>query len=367
MRLRPKRIYSRIRRRTNGLHKGVEVIPLMVLALLFLTLSLSGYRYLLTEGGFDHSLAKSLLHFGMPSTGLVAEQAEGQLGLGSFVHWLTNYDLRDPLGFMETVLHRAAPGFVQFQTWEERPFVFIQELSFAPDPVRPFVEPDQKPGSDLRSDPRSNLRSVLIYHTHSSEMYLGRAVNAAQSSQGHYPFRNLADPTITGVMAVGRHLSNALNSLGVKTVHDTHIHTFPNINNSYANSEKTVREILSKQKDFDIVIDLHRDAGVPNPTISVDGRQVGRMVLVVGTAEKIPLAHPNFQDNLAFAYKIKRVCDEMYPGLMRPVQVQKEARYNQHLHPQSLIVELGSVENTLEEALLAAELLASVLARVFTP
>jgi stage II sporulation protein P len=52
----------------------------------------------------------------------------------------------------------------------------------------------------------------------------------------------------------------------------------------------------------------------------------------------------------------------MYPGLMRPTQVRRDARYNQHLHPNSLLIEIGSVENTLEEALLAAELLANVLA-----
>jgi stage II sporulation protein P len=87
-------------------------------------------------------------------------------------------------------------------------------------------------------------------------------------------------------------------------------------------------------------------------------------VLVVGTAENIPLSHPDFQKNLDLAYRIKSVCDQMYPELMRPVQVHKEARYNQHLHPASLIVEVGSVETTLEEALLAAELFASVLVKV---
>jgi stage II sporulation protein P len=174
----------------------------------------------------------------------------------------------------------------------------------------------------------------------------------------------MADPTITGVMAVGRHLSNALTSLGIQTIHESRIHTLPTINSAYMNSEKTVREVLGKQRPFDMVIDLHRDAGVPNPTVVINGREVARIVLVVGTAENIPLSHTNYQQNLDFAYKIKSVCDAMYPGLMRPVQVHREARYNQHLHSASLIVELGSVETTLDEALLAAELLASVLVEV---
>lgn len=95
----------------------------------------------------------------------------------------------------------------------------------------------------------------------------------------------------------------------------------------------------------------------------INGREVARIAIVVGTAQNIPLQHPNYQENLALAYRIKALGDALYPGLMRPVQVHKEARYNQHLHPGSLIFEVGSVENTLEEALLAAELLASVLVR----
>lgn len=102
---------------------------------------------------------------------------------------------------------------------------------------------------------------------------------------------------------------------------------------------------------------------MPSPTILINGREVARIAIVVGYGPEHPLQHPNYQENLALAYRIKALGDALYPGLMRPVQVHKEARYNQHLHPGSLIFEVGSVENTLEEALLAAELLASVLVR----
>ena len=364
MRFRLRRVYSRIRRRTKTLNQGFQVIPLMVLALLLLSLSLSGYYLLFKESGFDHSLAKRLLDQGMPTTArsVVAETTSERFDLASFLHWLTSFNVQDPLSLIVATLPVAPHGVVDMRMWEERPFVFIQELSFAPDPVRPPAAPDI-PRDEPIEVPLTGSR-VLIYHTHTSENYLGRAIASGQSTQAHYQFRNMADPTITGVMAVGRHLSNALASLGVQTVHESRIHTLPTINSSYSNSEKTVRELLAKQKDFDMVIDLHRDAGVPNPTVVINGREVARVVLVVGTAQNIPLTHPNFQKNLDFAYKIKSVCDAMYPGLMRPVQVHKEARYNQHLHPASVIVELGSVENTLEEALLAAELLASVLVKV---
>ena len=363
MRVRLRRTYSRIRRRTKKLGHGLQVVPLMILALLILSLSLSGYYFLFNESAIDHSLARSLLDQGMPATARGLDQAgSGQFDLGSFLYWLTNYDLKDPVSLVADALPLSPPVLVDVRMWEERPFVFIQELTFAPDPERPPSIQPSTPGQRVETLP--SAPQVLIYHSHSSEMYLGRAIPSSLSVQAHYQFRNSADPTITGVMAVGRHLSNALASLGIQALHESRIHTLPSINQSYSNSEKTVRDILSKQKGLDMVIDLHRDAGVPNSRVVINGQDVARIVLVVGTAENIPLAHPNFQSNLDLAYRIKSVCDQMYPDLMRPVQVHKEARYNQHLHPGSLIVEVGSVETTLEEALLAAELFASVLAKV---
>lgn len=359
MRLRLRRLYKKIRRRTIALGQELHIIPLMVLALLFLSLSLGGYYFLLRDRGFDYSLARTVLHLGLPSSQDVQAE-ENRLNFSTFIYWLTSFDLRDPLYLVQAALPFSSEAAVHLRVWEDRPFVFIQELSFAPDPVRPKQEP--VPELVERLDAAKQVRKVLIYHTHTSEMYLGRAPKEGQGS--HYQFRSAADPTITGVMAVGRHLSNALASLGWQVVHETRIHTLPSINNSYSNSERTVREILNRQKDFDLVIDLHRDAGVPNPTVTINGREVAKIAIVVGTAENIPLQHPNFRENLELAYQIKNACDSLYPGLMRPVQVHKEARYNQHLHPASLIFEIGSVENTLEEALLAAELLANVLVRI---
>lgn len=361
MRLRLRQVYRRIRRRTSALGQEVHLIPLMLLALLFLSLSLTGYHLLARNSGFDHTLARSLLNMGLPGLGRAQPGYHG-LDLNLFLVWLTNYDLRDPLHMLESSLPVTPQVVVHMRAWEDRPFVFVQELSFAPDPVRPQTSrPDERAerGEGVTAAPK-----VLIYHSHTSEMYLGRALQGSQEASAHYTFRSLADPTITGVMAVGHHLASALSSLGLHAVHETRIHTLPSINNSYSNSERTVREVLSKHKDFDLVIDLHRDAGVPSPTIKINGRDVARIAIVVGTAENIPLSHPSYQQNLELAYQIKNACDALYPGLMRPVQVHKDARYNQHLHPASLIFEVGSVENTLEEALLAAELLASVLARL---
>jgi len=50
-----------------------------------------------------------------------------------------------------------------------------------------------------------------------------------------------------------------------------------------------------------------------------------------------------------------------HPTLMRPVSLVKE-RYNQHLTPGSVILEVGSSGNTLQEALAAIRLFADAAA-----
>ena len=359
MRLRLRRWSVRLRRRLRPLRKPVSVgIPVLVLGLLFAALVFIAFSFFLSDTIFDHSLARTLLRWGMPHSSEFEDYNGRKLELRSLVYFLTSYDLGDPLSLLEATLPFSVRPSQRQQAWEERPFVFIQELTFAPDPVRPDNSAVERNTSFHSPTPR-----VLIYHTHTSEMYLGRNVPVGVSQAAHYTFRTHSDPTITGVLEVGRHLANALTRLGIATIHETKIHTLPTLDYAYANSEKTVREILTKLPSIDMVLDVHRDANVPEPVVQINGRNVAKVLLVVGTAEAIPLSHPDYEANLAFARKLKEISDRLYPGLMRPIQVRKDARFNQHLHPNSVIIELGSVENTLEEALLSAELLAKILAQ----
>ena len=57
------------------------------------------------------------------------------------------------------------------------------------------------------------------------------------------------------------------------------------------------------------------------------------------------------------------MADEEYPGFCRYVDLRKE-RFNQHVAPGAIIVEMGATGNTMEEALAAAELFANVLEKV---
>jgi stage II sporulation protein P len=189
---------------------------------------------------------------------------------------------------------------------------------------------------------------VGIYCTHSAETYT--------------PFAS--QPKVTGsrggVYVAASVIADSLAQKGIGTVVDDTIHDYPDWSSSYANSKTTASRLLAENPELKVLIDLHRDAGVPkeNSTCTINGKQSARIMLVVGSNTR--QEHPNWQQNKAFAEKIGAKMEEMYPGLLRTVKVQ-DGRYNQHLATNAILVEMGATENTIEEVEYASELLAEVL------
>lgn len=77
---------------------------------------------------------------------------------------------------------------------------------------------------------------------------------------------------------------------------------------------------------------------------------------------KMPQVDMSF-DNLAFSFQLQLMANEYYPGLARRIYL-KGYRYNMHLCPKSLLVEVGAQTNTKEEAYNAMEPLADILDKV---
>lgn len=343
-----------------GRRYSYQILLLVVVLIACISMGFAGYNIFFGSQGISHSLAHQLLSQGLPF--LNGEQA-GHPGwnytLRSFFYSLTNFDLGNPRTVIDGSLSILA-SIKRHQGWSERAFVFIPELELESEQNQTHPKEQIVVEPVIEIEKQEFLPRVLIYHTHTSEMYLGAQASKSLHNS-HYVFSSNHDSAITGVMEVGHHLENALNRMGISTIQDTTIHDFPSLAYSYTNSEKTVREILNRHSSIEFVFDIHRDADVPEPIVMINGRRVARLLLVLGTAQDIPLAHPNWQQNLSFAQELQRIAEEMYPGLMRPMQVRRDARYNQHLHTNAVVLEVGSVENTLEEALLAVELFANVL------
>jgi stage II sporulation protein P len=72
------------------------------------------------------------------------------------------------------------------------------------------------------------------------------------------------------------------------------------------------------------------------------------------------LDNPNQQDNLAFSLQLQLKSLEKYPGLFYKNYL-KSYRFNLHLRPKSILMELGTYKNTLGSAKNAMEPFAEIL------
>jgi stage II sporulation protein P len=191
---------------------------------------------------------------------------------------------------------------------------------------------------------------LFIYTTHNAESYLP-----------DYGVARVSPGTSGGVTRAAAALASALEREGVRVVLSPAIHDYPELTGAYARSEVTVKAALAAYPNLAAVIDVHRDAGDRPVTATIEGREVAQVLLVVGS--NLRLSHPTWEENLAFARRVETRMEQLYPGLCRGVRVQS-GRYNQHLHPQALLVEIGNQHNTLEQVEAAAGLLARVLKEV---
>lgn len=180
------------------------------------------------------------------------------------------------------------------------------------------------------SIPKSGPK-VILYHTHTHEGYLG-------SGYG-------------GVVKVGNTLKSILESkYGIKVLHNGTVND-NDFNNSYGTAYNTITSILKGNKEVNIIFDLHRDAigDVKHPlkvTTKYKGETVAQVMFVVGTNKN--LYHPGWQKNLGFAIKLQKQLNNICPGIARPINI-SENRYNEHVRPGALIIEVGGNGNTLEE------------------
>lgn len=202
--------------------------------------------------------------------------------------------------------------------------------------------------------------TVLIVHTHASESY---TPTAEQSYAESSPYRTL--DTGYNMVALGDRLAELLEQAGICVLHDRRIHDYPSYNSAYNNSRAAVEEYLRQYPSIQVVLDLHRDAVLLAdgsqyaPTVEIDGTQVARLMLVVGT-DASGLEHPDWRENLAAALKLQILLEQAAPGITRPT-VLRAQRFNHDLSDGAMIVEIGTAGNTFAQAAAAVPILAQAL------
>lgn len=203
---------------------------------------------------------------------------------------------------------------------------------------------------------------VLIVHTHTTEDY---EPTARGFFDADFPTRTL-DST-QNVTAVGEALAQALAQRGVSVLHDGTVHDSPVYTGAYDRSEATIRAALAEYPSIKVVIDLHRDAMENSdgariaPVTEINGRNAAQFMIIAGCDNGL-FNMPDYMENFKFACLIQNTSQELYPELARPVLFDYR-NYNQHLTTGSLLIEVGSHANSLDEAEYTGALLGEILAQ----
>ncbi|MDR1560098.1 MAG: stage II sporulation protein P [Clostridiales bacterium] len=206
---------------------------------------------------------------------------------------------------------------------------------------------------------------VLIFHTHSGEMYV-------DSDPG-----NMMD----GVVGVGEKLAEILtNVYGIESLHHIGQYDFVNgkheLNGAYERMEPEVEQIIRDNPSLEVAIDIHRDGLVDETkklVTSINGVPTAQVMffnglcLVNKSGQLVPysLQNPYKETNLALSFKAQLTANSLYPDFTRKIYL-NAYRYSLNMLPKSMLIEVGAQTNTKAEAFNAMGPLAAILSLVLT-
>ena len=207
----------------------------------------------------------------------------------------------------------------------------------------------------LSSAADKNIPLVFIYQSHNQEAY-----NVKSSNEAYHETDN--------VTMVGKQLSKALEGKNIFAIHDdTDIFAVLEernltFNDSYNVSREKLQEILKKHTSIEMVLDIHRDSQERKfTTVNINGKDYAKIGLVVSKSSG------HYEENREFANNLHQKLEKLYPGISRGVIVKGENprnTYNQEIQKQSVLLDIGGIENTIEEAFRATDALAEAIKEI---
>ena len=213
---------------------------------------------------------------------------------------------------------------------------------------------------DLTLEVDGENPQILIYHTHSQEGYID----------------SVPGDENTTVIGVGNYLESLLRDVfGYQVIHMKDAFDMANgtleRSKAYNYALPAVEKVLEENPSVQVVIDLHRD-GVPDDrhlVTEINGKPTAQIMYFNGLSRTVSngsldsLPNPYIEDNLAFAFQMSVQAARYYPELTRCIYL-KGYRYNLHVRPRSMLLEVGAQTNTVEEAMNAMEPFSVILNKV---
>ena len=197
--------------------------------------------------------------------------------------------------------------------------------------------------SDYISDPNPKEESnplIYIYNTHQLENYSNKDLDI----YGITP----------NVLMASYVLRERLNEMGISSiVEEANISNLLKKNNwnysySYQVTKELIKEKMNKYSSLKYFIDLHRDSITREYSVAtINGKSYAKVMFVIGTN------HDNWQANYKLSNDLNELIKKYYPGLSRNIMKKTgtgvNGIYNQNLSPNCILIEVGGVDNTIEE------------------
>ena len=211
---------------------------------------------------------------------------------------------------------------------------------------------------------QSSEPQVLIFHTHTTESYL-------EYDEGYYheSFYSRSNDETKNMISVGERIAESLREQGIGVIHAKEVHDSPEYSGAYDRSWETISKYMEEYPNIKVVLDIHRDsiAGADGskvkPVFEVEGKKAAQIMIMAGSDIYNQYGFEDWEYNLRFALKLQECAEEMYPGMTRPLYFGDFA-YNMPISRGSLLIEMGTEVNTLQEAQYTGKLLGNVLAKV---
>ncbi len=207
---------------------------------------------------------------------------------------------------------------------------------------------------------KENAPQILIYHTHSQEGYVD----------------SIPGDEETSVVGVGNYLEQLMEEVfGYQVLHIKE--EFDMMGGSLDRSRAydyalpVVEQVLEENPTIEVVIDLHRD-GVDESrrlVTELNGKPTAQIMFFNGLSRKSngqarsSIPNPYIKKNLAFSFQLAYEAETYYPDFLRCVYL-KGYRYNLHVRPRAMLLEVGAQTNTVEEAKNAMEPFSVILNKV---
>ena len=171
------------------------------------------------------------------------------------------------------------------------------------------------------------------------------------------------------VVAVADEIEKKLTKAGIRTLHVTTYHDYPEYTGAYDRARKTIKSYLKKYPSIEMVIDVHRDSMTRDdgtkikPTARINGKKAAQVMIITGCDNEGKLDFDGWRKNAVMAVQLQKKMADKYEGLARPLYF-APFRYNMDLTPNSLLIEFGTDVNTLAEAKYSGQLVGNCLAEL---